>query len=60
MGLLAGDIQEKGGRESAVQFVNLASGLDSRPYRLPWPSNTTVFEIDRQEVRSEAEMQNGF
>ena len=28
----------------------LASGLDSRAYRLRWPAGTTVFEIDQPEV----------
>jgi methyltransferase (TIGR00027 family) len=32
------------------QAVILASGLDSRAYRLPWPSGTTVFEIDQPQV----------
>ncbi len=32
------------------QAVILASGLDSRAYRLPWPSGTTVFEIDQSAV----------
>jgi methyltransferase (TIGR00027 family) len=32
------------------QAVILASGLDSRAYRLPWPAGTTVFEIDQPEV----------
>ena len=32
------------------QAVILASGLDSRAYRLPWPAGTTVFEIDLPEV----------
>jgi methyltransferase (TIGR00027 family) len=32
------------------QAVILASGLDSRAYRLPWPSRTVVFEIDQQAV----------
>lgn len=32
------------------QAVILASGLDARAYRLPWPNGTTVFEIDRAEV----------
>ena len=32
------------------QAVILASGLDSRAYRLPWPSGTVVFEIDQQAV----------
>ena len=28
----------------------LASGLDTRAYRLPWPADTVVFEIDQPEV----------
>lgn len=28
----------------------VASGLDSRAYRLPWPAGTTVYEIDQPEV----------
>jgi methyltransferase (TIGR00027 family) len=32
------------------QAVILASGLDTRAYRLPWPSGTTVFEIDQPQV----------
>ena len=32
------------------QAVILASGLDSRAYRLPWPTDTTVFEIDQAPV----------
>ena len=28
----------------------LASGLDARGYRLPWPSGTTVYEIDQPQV----------
>src|ERR1700753_2557296 len=28
------------------QAVILASGLDARAYRLPWPDGTTVYEID--------------
>lgn len=32
------------------QVVLLASGLDTRPYRLWWPPGTTVYEIDRPEV----------
>ena len=32
------------------QAVILASGLDSRAYRLPWPTHTTVFEIDQAPV----------
>jgi methyltransferase (TIGR00027 family) len=32
------------------QVVILASGLDSRAYRLNWPADTTVFEIDQPKV----------
>src|SRR4051812_40324624 len=37
--------------ESGIrQAVILASGLDARAYRLPWPAGTVVFEIDQPEV----------
>jgi len=37
--------------ESGIrQIVLLASGLDSRAYRLPWPQGTVVFEIDQPKV----------
>ncbi|KUI32575.1 class I SAM-dependent methyltransferase [Mycobacterium sp. GA-2829] len=32
------------------QAVILASGLDARAYRLPWPDGTVVYEIDQPEV----------
>jgi len=32
------------------QVVILASGLDSRPWRLPWPDGTTVYELDQAKV----------
>jgi methyltransferase (TIGR00027 family) len=32
------------------QAVILASGLDARAYRLPWPDGTTVYEIDQPRV----------
>ncbi|MGV0045757.1 class I SAM-dependent methyltransferase [Mycobacterium colombiense] len=32
------------------QVVILASGLDSRAYRLPWPAGTVVYEVDMPEV----------
>lgn len=32
------------------QAVILASGLDARGYRLPWPPGTVVFEIDQPDV----------
>jgi methyltransferase (TIGR00027 family) len=32
------------------QMVILASGLDTRAYRLPWPAGSTIFEIDQPQV----------
>ncbi len=32
------------------QAVILAAGLDSRAYRLAWPTGTTVFEVDKPKV----------
>ena len=32
------------------QVVILASGLDARAYRLPWPASTVVYEVDMPEV----------
>ncbi len=32
------------------QVVILASGLDARAYRLPWPTGTVVYEIDQPAV----------
>jgi methyltransferase (TIGR00027 family) len=32
------------------QVVILASGLDSRPYRLAWPDGTVVYEVDQPAV----------
>ena len=37
--------------ESGIrQAVILASGLDARAYRLPWPEGTVVYEIDQPKV----------
>ncbi|WP_197382411.1 SAM-dependent methyltransferase [Mycolicibacterium mengxianglii] len=33
-----------------TQAVILAAGLDTRAYRLPWPTGTVVFEVDQPEV----------
>ncbi|WP_297697772.1 SAM-dependent methyltransferase [Mycobacterium sp.] len=38
------------GRAGIRQVVILASGLDTRAYRLWWPRGTTIFEIDRPQV----------
>ncbi|WP_099021048.1 SAM-dependent methyltransferase [Mycolicibacterium palauense] len=32
------------------QIVILAAGLDSRAYRLPWPDDTVIFELDQPQV----------
>src|ERR1700756_1377 len=32
------------------QAVILASGLDARAYRLPWPAGTVVYEVDQPQV----------
>ena len=32
------------------QAVILAAGLDSRAYRLPWPAESVIYEIDQPEV----------
>jgi methyltransferase (TIGR00027 family) len=37
-------------RDGIRQAVILASGLDARAYRLAWPADMTVFEIDQPEV----------
>jgi len=38
------------GQAGIRQAVILASGLDTRAYRLDWPAGTVVFEIDRPQV----------
>jgi methyltransferase (TIGR00027 family) len=37
-------------RDGIRQAVILAAGLDARAYRLPWPQNTIVYEVDMPEV----------
>ncbi len=37
-------------RGGVGQAVILASGLDARAYRLPWPAGTVVYEIDMPDV----------
>ncbi|HZU49310.1 MAG TPA: class I SAM-dependent methyltransferase [Mycobacterium sp.] len=36
--------------EGIRQAVIIAAGLDSRAYRLGWPTGTTVFEVDQSQV----------
>jgi methyltransferase (TIGR00027 family) len=40
------DAMETGVRQAVI----LASGLDARAYRLPWPPGTVVYEIDQPQV----------
>jgi methyltransferase (TIGR00027 family) len=40
------DATETGVRQAVI----LASGLDARAYRLPWPPGTVVYEIDQPQV----------
>jgi methyltransferase (TIGR00027 family) len=44
------DFFAEAGDRGVRQFVIVASGLDSRSYRLTWPAGTTVYEIDQLEV----------
>ncbi|MFI5583802.1 SAM-dependent methyltransferase [Amycolatopsis sp. NPDC051758] len=37
-------------KAGVTQVVILASGLDSRAYRLPWPAGTVVYELDQPQV----------
>jgi methyltransferase (TIGR00027 family) len=44
------DYFAEAGKAGVRQVVIVASGLDSRAYRLSWPAGTTVYEIDQPEV----------
>jgi len=44
------DFFRTAGDSGIRQAVIVAAGLDSRAYRLDWPSGTTVFEIDQPKV----------
>ncbi|MGB8408247.1 MAG: class I SAM-dependent methyltransferase, partial [Mycobacterium sp.] len=44
------DFFHDAGAAGIRQAVILASGLDSRAYRLSWPAGTIVYEIDQPEV----------
>jgi methyltransferase (TIGR00027 family) len=44
------DFFHEAGSAGVRQAVILASGLDARAYRLPWPDGTVVFEIDQPAV----------
>jgi methyltransferase (TIGR00027 family) len=38
--------------QGAKQVVIVAAGMDARAYRMPWPDNTVVFELDQPQVIS--------
>ena len=40
------DYLAEAGKAGVRQVVIVASGLDARPYRLSWPTGTTLYEID--------------
>ena len=44
------DFFDAAGRAGIRQAVIVAAGLDSRAYRLDWPDDTTVFEVDLPKV----------
>ncbi|MBU8816566.1 class I SAM-dependent methyltransferase [Mycolicibacterium goodii] len=44
------DFFDSAGADGVRQAVILASGLDTRAYRLPWPAGTVVFEVDQPQV----------
>ncbi|MEZ0363483.1 SAM-dependent methyltransferase [Mycobacterium sp. pUA109] len=44
------DYFRQAGRGGVRQAVILAAGLDSRAYRLGWPTGTAVFEVDQPRV----------
>jgi methyltransferase (TIGR00027 family) len=44
------DFFVRAGHSGTQQAVILAAGLDSRAYRLAWPADYTVFEIDQPRV----------
>ena len=43
-------LHRSAGAAGIRQAVILASGLDARAYRLPWPRGTVVYEIDQPKV----------
>jgi methyltransferase (TIGR00027 family) len=44
------DYFAESGAAGLRQVVIVASGLDSRAYRLSWPAGTTLYEVDQPEV----------
>ncbi len=47
------DLLHAAAHEAGIrQIVILASGMDARAFRMPWPEGTTVFEVDVPEVHA--------
>jgi methyltransferase (TIGR00027 family)/uncharacterized protein (TIGR02246 family) len=44
------------GSRGLHQVVILAAGMDTRAFRIPWPSGVKVFEVDRDEIFDHKEM----
>jgi methyltransferase (TIGR00027 family) len=44
------DFYRQASADGVTQVVILASGLDTRPYRLDWPAGTVVYELDQPAV----------
>jgi len=44
------DLAQQSAAEGIRQFVVLASGMDARAYRLPWPNGTAIYELDHPEL----------
>jgi methyltransferase (TIGR00027 family) len=50
------DFLQRVTRENSIrQVVLMAAGLDTRAYRLAWPTETNLFELDQPEVLQEKE-----
>lgn len=44
------DVFTNAARDGITQAVILASGLDTRAYRMSWPAGSVVFELDQPQV----------
>jgi methyltransferase (TIGR00027 family) len=41
------------GDDALKQVVMVASGMDTRPYRMRWPADVTIYELDHAELLAE-------
>lgn len=48
-------LQEVTRQQAITQVVLLASGLDTRAYRLSWPDGTRIYEVDRPPILARKE-----